>query len=179
MELAKSNNESAVKPLQHQNTPWKHRISTGSWKVLTIENRTSEKHQKLDEQVLLLRRKLVPAEALPPGLDVVVANALLDVGLKPVVGYRAVVFHFFFFCTAPELSGYESVSRRFCSIKVQQDLRLTFHHGFLPSPPSPPSSCLMAFGSLYVEMYFCRAVYSSVVILLLFAKRALCTWPLT
>jgi len=51
---------------------------------LTIEDRASEEHQELDEQVLLLRGNLVPAEAFPAVLDIRVRDTLLDVGLEPV-----------------------------------------------------------------------------------------------
>lgn len=49
----------------------------------------------------------------------------------------------------------------------------TFHAGFFFTSPSSflaPSSA--AFGSLYVEMYFCSAVYSSVIMLILVAPEA-------
>lgn len=69
-----------------------HRIGGRSWRKLTIKDRASEKHQKLDEQALFLAGNFVPAEALPPVLDIAVANALLDVGVEPLVGNGAIVF---------------------------------------------------------------------------------------
>lgn len=49
---------------------------------------------------------------------------------------------------------------------------LTFHHGFFfAGPSSAPSSCAAALGSLYVEMYFCRAVYSSIMLLAMLLTR--------
>lgn len=53
---------------------------------LTIEDRTSEETEELDEQVLLLGGDLVPAEALAAGLDIAVGDTLLDVGLEPLLG---------------------------------------------------------------------------------------------
>lgn len=68
-----------------------HRIRSRSWRRLTIKDRTSEEHQKLDEQALLLRGDLVVAEALPAVLDIAVADALLDVGIQPLLGDGAVI----------------------------------------------------------------------------------------
>jgi len=51
---------------------------------LTIKDGTGEEAQELDEQVLLLSRDFVPAESLPTGLDIMVAETLLDIGLEPV-----------------------------------------------------------------------------------------------
>ncbi len=70
---------------------WMHRIRSRSWRRLTIKDRTSEEHQKLDEQALLLRGDLVVAEALPAVLDIAVADALLDVGIQPLLGDGAVI----------------------------------------------------------------------------------------
>lgn len=52
---------------------------------LTVENGTSEETQELEEEVLLLGGDLVPAEALAAGLDIVVGDTLLDIGVEPVV----------------------------------------------------------------------------------------------
>ena len=73
----------------------------GSCRRLTIKNRAGEKHQKLDEQVLLLGADLVPAKALPPTLDLVVAEALLDIGVEPFFWHSAIVLNLL--CLAPEL----------------------------------------------------------------------------
>jgi hypothetical protein len=74
----------------------------GSCRRLTIKDRAGEKHQELDEQVLLLRGDLVPAEALPPVLDITVADALLDIGIEPLFGYGTVLFRCLFLL-GPEL----------------------------------------------------------------------------
>ena len=66
---------------------WRRRISVGSGRRLTIKDRTGKKHQKLDEQALLLRADLVEAEALPAALDIAIADALLDVGIEPFFRY--------------------------------------------------------------------------------------------
>jgi len=57
----------------------------------TVKNWASEEHQELDEQVLLLGGDFVPAHASPAGLNIVVGDTLLDVGIEPVVGYDAIV----------------------------------------------------------------------------------------
>ena len=62
---------------------WKRRITLECCRGLTIKNWASKEHQELDEQVLLLRGELVPAEALPPILDFAVGDALLDIGFEP------------------------------------------------------------------------------------------------
>lgn len=58
----------------------------------TVKNGTSEEHQELDEQVLLLGGDLVPAEALSPLLHGVVVDTLLDVGVEPLVRDDASIF---------------------------------------------------------------------------------------
>jgi hypothetical protein len=52
----------------------------------TVEDRTSEEHEELDEQVLLLGHDLVPAESLAAGFDIGVGETLLDVGVQPLCG---------------------------------------------------------------------------------------------
>jgi hypothetical protein len=52
----------------------------------TVENRTSEEHEELDEQVLLLGHNLVPAESLAASFDISVGETLLDVGVQPFLG---------------------------------------------------------------------------------------------
>ena len=74
-----------------------------SCRRLTIKDRAGEKHQEFDEQIFLLGGDFVPAEALPSVLDIGIADALLDVGLKPFLGHGAVFFRGFIFLTAPEL----------------------------------------------------------------------------
>lgn len=88
-------------PLRPQNTRWKRRMMMGSCRTLTIKDRTGEKHQELDEQVLLLGADLVPAETLPPVLDIAVAEALLDVGVEPFFWHSTIVLDLFGF--PPEL----------------------------------------------------------------------------
>ena len=90
-----------IMPLRQQNTRWKHRMMMGSCGRLTIKDRAGEKHQELDEQVLLLGADLVPAETLPPVLDIAVAETLLDVGVEPFFRHGAVVLGLF--GRAPEL----------------------------------------------------------------------------
>jgi hypothetical protein len=51
----------------------------------TVEDRTSEEHEELDEQVLLLGHDFVPAESLAAGLDISVGKTLLDVGGQPLI----------------------------------------------------------------------------------------------
>jgi hypothetical protein len=53
---------------------------------LTIENRTGEVREELEEDVLLLGGQLVPSGLLATGLDIVCLEALLHVGGKPLVG---------------------------------------------------------------------------------------------
>ena len=67
-------------------------MSVGSCSRLTIKDRAGEKHQKLDEQVLLLGSDLVPPETLPPMLDIAVADALLDIGVEPLIWDTAILF---------------------------------------------------------------------------------------
>lgn len=74
----------------------------GSCRRLTVEDRAGEKHQKLDEQVLLLGGNLVPAEAFPPVLDIAVADALLDVGVEPLIWHSAILLRYCFLL-GPEL----------------------------------------------------------------------------
>ena len=64
----------------------------GKLERLTIEYRTSKEHQKLDEQILLVGGDFVPAEALSSGLDIAIADALLDVGFEPLLWHYAFVF---------------------------------------------------------------------------------------
>lgn len=56
------------------------------WRGLTVEDRTSEETQELEEEILLLGGDLVPAETLAAGLDIVVGDTLLDIGVEPVIG---------------------------------------------------------------------------------------------
>lgn len=53
---------------------------------LTIEDRTSEETEELDEQVLLLGGDFVPAVALAALLDFRAGDTLLDVGLEHLLG---------------------------------------------------------------------------------------------
>ena len=53
---------------------------------LTIEDRTSEETEELDEQVLLLGGDFVPAVALAALLDLSRRDTLLDVGLEHLLG---------------------------------------------------------------------------------------------
>jgi hypothetical protein len=62
-----------------------------SMERLTIEDRTSEEHQKFDEEVLLLGGDLVEAEAPATLLDLLVGETLLDVGFEPLVWHDASV----------------------------------------------------------------------------------------
>jgi hypothetical protein len=57
--------------------------------LLTIENRTSEETEELDEQVLLLGGDFVPTVALAASLDLVGGETLLDVGLEHLLGDEA------------------------------------------------------------------------------------------
>ena len=100
--LGKAKSMGFEEPLRPQIASRKHRTSVGSWRRLTVKDRACEKHQKLNEQVLLLGGNLVPAEALPPTLDIAIADALLDVGIKPLFRYGA-VFLGGFLLLAPEL----------------------------------------------------------------------------
>lgn len=56
---------------------------------LTIEDRTSEETEELDEQVLLLGGDFVPTVALAALLNLVRGDTLLDVGLEHLVGDEA------------------------------------------------------------------------------------------
>lgn len=78
-------------PLPPHTARWKRRIAVGSCRRLTVKNGAGEKHQKLDEKVLLLGGNLVPAETLPPVVDIAVADALLDVGVELLFGHGAVL----------------------------------------------------------------------------------------
>jgi hypothetical protein len=55
----------------------------------TVEDRTSEEHEELDEQVLLLGHDFVPAESFAASLDIGVGETLLDVGVQPFLGNGA------------------------------------------------------------------------------------------
>ena len=50
----------------------------------TVEDRTSEETEELQEQVFLLSGDLVPAESLAASLNISVGDTLLDVGLEPL-----------------------------------------------------------------------------------------------
>lgn len=64
-------------------------MSVGSCRKLTVKDRTGEKHQELDKQVLFLGGQLVEAQAFPPGLDIAAADALLDIGVEPIFWHGA------------------------------------------------------------------------------------------
>lgn len=59
--------------------------SRGKGNKHTVEDGTSEEHQELDEQALLLGTDLVPAHTLAAGLNIAVGDTLLDVGLEPLL----------------------------------------------------------------------------------------------
>jgi hypothetical protein len=56
----------------------------------TVENGTSEEHQELDEQVLLVGGDLVPAKLLATRLNVVRGDTLANVGGKPFLGHDSI-----------------------------------------------------------------------------------------
>ena len=82
----------------------------GSCGGLTVKDRASEEHQKLDEHVLLLGTQLVPAESLPSVFDIIVGNTLLDVYIKPFLWNGAIFFRFVVCLLGPELSCHVSGS---------------------------------------------------------------------
>lgn len=89
--LAKAITNVATEPLAtrvHQAV--RRRESIGIGVKLTIEDRTSEETEELDEQVLLLGGDFVPAVALAALLDFRAGDTLLDVGLEPLVGHGAI-----------------------------------------------------------------------------------------
>lgn len=85
--LAKAITNVATEPLAtrvHQAV--RRRESIGIGVKLTIEDRTSEETEELDEQVLFLGGDFVPAVALAALLDFRAGDTLLDVGLEHLLG---------------------------------------------------------------------------------------------
>lgn len=78
----------------------------------TVKNRTSEEHEELDEQVLLVGGDLVPAKLLAARLDIRRGDTLADVGGEPLIGDGSVLsLDGSGFALLPELWGL-SVFRR-------------------------------------------------------------------
>lgn len=69
----------------------------------TVENRTSEEHQELDEQVLLVGGDLVEAKLLATGLNIVRSDTRTDVGVEPLLGHGGVLAFFLLVGLLPEL----------------------------------------------------------------------------
>lgn len=73
-------------PLRKRDVQLSLQARTEAEERRTIEDRASEEHQELDEQILLLRRDLVPAGLFAASLDIAIADTLLDVGVEPLIG---------------------------------------------------------------------------------------------
>lgn len=110
----------------------------------TVEDRTSEEAQELEEQVLLLRGDFVPAEALPASLNLVFGDTLLDIGVEQLLRDVAGIFAGAGFLGAllPELRLKSTSDASQVSAADENEIR-TCHafFGFSSPLPAAASSC--------------------------------------